>query len=116
MGLSSEIYARQLESYKHGMPLWVPEPAKGLEIRIGDVGVVDENGQFQRFFNVTVGPEHPYNDRGVPSDFEVLQFDTRLISVNDRLVHPGVLPSHSVKYAKFEGEASAYVPLLPLEY
>ena len=100
MGLSSRIYAEQLESYQHGVPLWVPEPAHDREVRIGDVGVVDEYGQFQQFFNITVGADHPYNDKGVPLGFERLNFDARMISINPHMLHPGVLPSNSVRYSK----------------
>ena len=100
MGLSARIYANQLDSYQQGIPLWIPEPVHNREVRIGDVGVVDENGQFQRFFNITVGAEHPYNKRGVPPGFGRLNLDAQMISVNPHMLHPGVFPSKSVKYSK----------------
>ena len=85
---------------------------KGQRINVdiaGDVGVIDEYGQFQRFFNVTVDENHPYNQRGVPPGFERLKFDTRLIAVNPYMLHPGAIPSNSVKCSKVAASLVGYV-------
>ena len=72
MGVASDIYATELSRRGHGLPLWRPEPENDQQIRVGDVGWVDEDGQFHRLFNVTVGADDPYNADGVPQDFEPL--------------------------------------------
>ena len=107
MAAAAKIYAQHLEPYRYGMPLWIPEPAKDLQVRIGDVGVVDEQGQFQRFFNVTVESDHPYNSRGVPVDFERLVFHKDIISTS--VVRDGIFPSSSVRYRKIGARIAGYV-------
>lgn len=107
MGLAADIYAEELSGSRHGLPLWSPEPADEYEARIGDVGYIDEDGQFHRLFNVTVGPDHPYNAGGVPPDFEPLQFPLKLINVRDPLFSPSALISKNV--TSHETSASASV-------
>ncbi len=113
MGIAADVYAQELGNYNHGLPLWSPEPADGFEIRVGDVGHIDEDGQFHRLFNVTVDASHPYNidpDDGeprVPTDFYPLRFNSRLFSVKPKQISAGPLPSKSVKSHEIGGSASA---------
>ncbi|KIJ68065.1 hypothetical protein HYDPIDRAFT_83689, partial [Hydnomerulius pinastri MD-312] len=56
-----DVYARLLLRAEpgRGYPLWFPEPDSNLPreyqsegLRVGDVGVVRENGSFDVFFNI----------------------------------------------------------------
>jgi len=100
----SDAYARILFSKKLGYPLWIPEPSnytREYEIegaRIGDVGVISFDGQFDFLFNVCLPPDHPVNTLA-PPDFEPLdelrEGDVR----TTREIHsPGcVIASKSIK-------------------
>ena len=101
-----DTYARELEHFSHGYPLWDPEPYFAGEVHIGDVGYIEE-GQFHRLFNVTVGPDHPYNEDGVPQNFERLTFHPKLLHLQDKQLLPGPIMSKGVK--KNELGASAGV-------
>ena len=90
MSLTARIYAEELYSSSHGMPLWIPHSPDG-EVCIGDVGYVDDEGSFCRLFNVTVDCDHPRNKFGDPDDFEVLTFRSHLLKLQR-----GYLPSGSV--------------------
>ena len=118
MGLAAGIYAQELYSYGHGLPLWTPEPADRYEVRIGDVGHIDEDGQFHRLFNVAVGEDHPLNEDGVPVDFSPLKFNHRLLYSRDDRLPAGVITSKGMKSREAGGGASVYVfqSLRPSEY
>ena len=88
------------------MPLWRPEPENDQEIRVGDVGWVDEDGQFHRLFNVTVGADHPYNADGVPQDFEPLEFNKRLFASSDNILPPQPVTSNGIDAHHLEANAS----------
>ncbi len=112
MGIAADVFAEQLAHYGHGRPMWSPEPTEGpdykmREVRIGDVGHIDEDGAFHRLFNVTVDEDHPYNSGGVPDNFVPLKFNKRLLAVKPRLLDPGAYCSNSVKSKSVEGSASA---------
>ncbi|KAF8987385.1 hypothetical protein BDQ17DRAFT_1205649, partial [Cyathus striatus] len=64
----SEIYARLLWPKGRGFPLWCPNPNKHLSpdyvksgIRIGDVGIITSNGEFDFLFNICLSADHPIN-------------------------------------------------------
>ncbi|PSS35525.1 hypothetical protein PHLCEN_2v1519 [Hermanssonia centrifuga] len=112
MGIAADVFAEQLAHYGHGRAMWSPEPTEGpdykmREVRIGDVGHIDEDGAFHRLFNVTVDEDHPYNSGGVPDNFVPLKFNKRLLAVKPRLLDPGAYCSNSVKSKSVEGSASA---------
>ena len=56
--LPSEQAAFSKHLFLEGYPLWNPDPVllpqglQGVGLRIGDVGTVDEQGQFDTFFNI----------------------------------------------------------------
>ena len=52
MGVAAKILAEQLHHYGDGHALWNPSPRDGQELSIGDVGFIDQEGTFTRFFNV----------------------------------------------------------------
>ncbi|KAF9234479.1 hypothetical protein BU15DRAFT_52568, partial [Melanogaster broomeanus] len=60
-----------------GYPLWAPEPDSRLPedydrtgLKIGDVGIVAEDGSFDVFFNICLPEDHPiHHPHGVPSNF-----------------------------------------------
>ena len=96
MSLTARIYAEELYSSSHGIPLWSPHSSDG-EVCIGDVGYVDDEGSFCRLFNVTVDRDHPRNKLGVPDDFQVLTFGDHLLKVKRSHLLPGsVLTSGGV--------------------
>ena len=70
---AADTYARILLAKRIGYPLWSPEPPNipsGYEIegiRIGDVGIIDSDGQFDYLFNVCLRRENPLNRRSPPS-------------------------------------------------
>ncbi|KAF7796003.1 hypothetical protein EIP86_007172 [Pleurotus ostreatoroseus] len=107
MGAAADVYAQELGIKNYGRPLWCPEPADGYEVRIGDVGFVDEDGQFHRLFNATVGPDHPYNQHGVPNDFFPLSFLPQLLNIRRDHLQPGPISSNSVNSYHIGGSVSA---------
>ncbi|KAF9239777.1 hypothetical protein BU15DRAFT_46233, partial [Melanogaster broomeanus] len=66
-----------------GYPLWAPEPASNLPedyhrtgLKIGDVGVVTEDGGFDVLFNISLPENHPlHQPSGVPSNFRQVILD-----------------------------------------
>ena len=78
----SHIFAEELLVKKHGYPLWRPDPRCWGDdvpteyivsgVRIGDVGVVTNDGSFDCIFNVYLPPEDPINRNGVPDGFSPL--------------------------------------------
>ncbi|KAI5982440.1 hypothetical protein EDD15DRAFT_2147247, partial [Pisolithus albus] len=74
-----DTYARLLvhAEPERGYPLWFPEPSVRLPpaylregVRIGDVGIVTPNGNFDVFFNICLPGNHPLHHRyGVPDGF-----------------------------------------------
>lgn len=76
------VYADQLISQGHGLPLWCPRPmlrdfsGPGREAHIGDVGHI-RRGQFCPIFNVTRPLGDPLNASasGMPPGFVPLPYD-----------------------------------------
>ncbi|KAI5899405.1 uncharacterized protein SCHCODRAFT_02682424 [Schizophyllum commune H4-8] len=73
----SQIYAENLLPLREGYPLWIPEPDEELPmcyrqsgVRIGDVGVIGQDGGFQFIFNICSSADDPVNQCGVPPSFE----------------------------------------------
>ena len=61
------IYAKQLFGRRHGYPLWEPEPHKGVETQLGDVGWL-YGGRFFRLFSAIRPPDDPSQSYGTPHD------------------------------------------------
>ncbi|KAK1222586.1 SCF ubiquitin ligase complex subunit cdc4 [Marasmius sp. AFHP31] len=88
MSHDSQAYCRTLYSLGHGCALWSPEPNDDLPLdytssgnRVGDVGLITEDGQFDYIFNICVPGNHPINcHNGVPSGFEPLSWDEKCIN------------------------------------
>lgn len=106
---AAQVYAQELSQYGHGLPLWTPEPADCHGICIGDVGYIDEDGQFHRLFNVTVDASHALNAYGVPEDFEPLRFPSRLLHAKDKQLPPGAITSKTVQKHEIEATTAMYV-------
>ncbi|EEB98061.1 hypothetical protein MPER_02497, partial [Moniliophthora perniciosa FA553] len=64
----SQTYARLLFPLRHGYALWIPEPNELLPpqnretgVRIGDVGLITEDGGFDYIFNICAAADDPIN-------------------------------------------------------
>lgn len=78
--IPSTIYSRLLFPKGHGYPLYFPEPNEDLPevyrvlgTRIGDVGIVAEDGSFDYLFNVCRPADHLINLNRTPHDFEYVE-------------------------------------------
>ncbi|PSS35524.1 hypothetical protein PHLCEN_2v1518 [Hermanssonia centrifuga] len=105
------VYAEQLTSHSHGLPLWFPEPEvdKG-EVQIGDVGWCHEGG-FVRLFNVT--EHHGWHPDGLPEAFTPLVYHDRLNQMRESALEVGPITSTNVKTTKVEihGSVQAGLPV-----
>ncbi|KIJ18038.1 hypothetical protein PAXINDRAFT_72125 [Paxillus involutus ATCC 200175] len=74
-----DVYARRMirADPSRGYPLWFPEPDSNLPepcrtegLRIGDVGIVTEDGSFDLLFNICSPRDHPLHQLcGIPETF-----------------------------------------------
>ncbi|KAK0501768.1 hypothetical protein EDD18DRAFT_1065917 [Armillaria luteobubalina] len=84
---SREIYTRLLLQKEHGYPLWIPEPDRrlpeayrGKGVRVGDVGILRNDGGFDYLFNACKPADDPINKGRVPEGFEpIISADVREI-------------------------------------
>lgn len=103
--LAAQVYADQLRSLRHGEPLWQPEPSKRGEVRIGDVGFVND-GRFHLLFNAIHGPSD--ESSALPEGFEKLVYDEEYLEdTNERYIPPIPICSSSIVESKLEGEVTA---------
>ncbi|KAF9260143.1 hypothetical protein L218DRAFT_873071 [Marasmius fiardii PR-910] len=80
---ASFVDTSPLASAEHGgHALRVPEPNKELTaeyrqtgVRIGDVGILRDDGSFDFVFNVCCSANDPINQYGVPTDFQTLSWN-----------------------------------------
>ena len=106
----ANVYVDELSRYGQGIPLWCPEPPDGhLGVEIGDVGYIDEDGQFHRLFNATVEAEHPLNAGVVPQDFERLIIPPQCIAVKPNYFRAGPITSKGVRVNEMGVHGSAQV-------
>ncbi|THU93611.1 hypothetical protein K435DRAFT_725281 [Dendrothele bispora CBS 962.96] len=97
-----DIYFRHLSSHGHGYALLNPEPNRigGTEaeleleqlyeegLRVGDVGITSDSGDFVALFNIFQTSEAPINRvYGVPDGFQPLEFRRNLLFSN-AMYHP----------------------------
>ncbi|KAF5372059.1 hypothetical protein D9758_005115 [Tetrapyrgos nigripes] len=96
-----DTYSGQLFYHGHGCALWNPEPnrigtcsqdrwkdiyAEG--VRIGDVGLISDFGDFRTLFNIFRPPNDLVNEvYGVPAGFEPLEFRENLFLFSNGLYH-----------------------------
>ncbi|EMD31093.1 hypothetical protein CERSUDRAFT_120141 [Gelatoporia subvermispora B] len=98
------VYADQLYSLGHGMPLWLPEPTQQEgelpepEVQIGDVGYLHKGGFF-RLFNISRPLGDPLNRRGCPGgpSYQSFQLNTTATYDLPNAIPPGSLYSRSMK-------------------
>jgi len=89
----SDIFTEELLVKKHGYPLWRPDPrcwgdhvspeCISSGVRIGDVGVVTQDGSFDCIFNVYFPSKDPINSKGIPDDFLPLTWSQSNIRSQD---------------------------------
>ncbi|KAI0092686.1 hypothetical protein BDY19DRAFT_925585 [Irpex rosettiformis] len=97
MGAAAKILAEQLQHYRDGDALWDPMPPDGEELRIGDVGMIDQEGAFVRLFNTIESAKRGVNRDGVPDGFEPLVVGPKLYGLMKPHRSPGPLTSSSIK-------------------
>ncbi|KAF8450962.1 hypothetical protein L210DRAFT_924800 [Boletus edulis BED1] len=76
-----DVYAKHLQHPDYGYPLRTPEPMSTLPqdyqdngLQIGDVGIVDSDGQFDVLFNICKRSDNPlHENHGVPANFQPVQ-------------------------------------------
>lgn len=108
-----DVYARNLLSHR-GYPLWTPEPNIELPecyqregLKIGDVGVVDEDGSFDVFFNITLPREHPLHaPDGVPDNFT----QVKLRREDYKIVHVAECPGRVITSSNVDRSISSIDP------
>lgn len=102
------VYAEQLFPFKHGYPLWHPEPTKHGEVEIGDIGYIREGG-FYRLFNAT-RPREVQQHFGVPDHYTPFVVNQYLLNESKDVIKTQ-LTSRSVKTVDASGNVSvsAYV-------
>ncbi|KZV93490.1 hypothetical protein EXIGLDRAFT_612881 [Exidia glandulosa HHB12029] len=78
-GYAHARYRELLYQHGHGYPFWIPEPSDALSkeqkaegVRLGDVGILTDDGGFEYLWNVHLPADHPYNKSRVPSNFTPL--------------------------------------------
>ncbi|KAI6128623.1 hypothetical protein EDD16DRAFT_1547033 [Pisolithus croceorrhizus] len=86
-----DTYARLLvhAEPERGYPLWFPEPGTRLPptylhegVRIGDVGIVTPDGNFNVFFNICLPGNHPLHHRyGVPDGFRQVALSEKDVEI-----------------------------------
>ncbi|KAJ8079801.1 hypothetical protein PM082_016623 [Marasmius tenuissimus] len=116
MSQDSQVYIRTLYSRGHGCALWVPEPNDELPpdylstgTRIGDVGLIGPDGQFDFLFNVCLPEEDPINQyNGVPPEFEPLVWDGRLWRRTHQLCDSHSVASYTADFLLEREVASAF--------
>ncbi|KAI0686423.1 hypothetical protein BC835DRAFT_1288098 [Cytidiella melzeri] len=109
MGVAAKVLAEQLQRYGHGDALWDPAPTTDEEVRLGDVGIIDEEGSFMRLFNVMVDAKDSLNKGGVPDGFKPLILNKRLQKFMPQCHAPGPLTSSTIGHTSAKGHAGANV-------
>ena len=101
-----DTYAEQLFPQGHGYPLWMPDPDPSAgEVRIGDVGWIDQGGCFQ-LFNSTRNPDDRQVQGSVPSDFERLDPSTLHIAGPHQRITQRCVYSRTIEDFSMSGNAS----------
>ncbi|KIL62085.1 hypothetical protein M378DRAFT_56194, partial [Amanita muscaria Koide BX008] len=76
---SSERYIRSMLECNQGYPLYEPEPESQEGVRVGDVGLITDDGGFDCLFNVCPPPDISTNPAELPDDFEMLRSSEILV-------------------------------------
>ncbi|KAI6103757.1 hypothetical protein EV401DRAFT_696527 [Pisolithus croceorrhizus] len=100
-----DVYAKYLQHHDYGIygyPLRMPEPMSTLPenyqdfgLQIGDVGVVDREGQFNVLFNICKRDDNAVNVHGVPDNFQPVE--QAAVKSNDKAIRSDAIYSHGIK-------------------
>jgi hypothetical protein len=73
---SNQIYQQHLKLKERGQPLWIPQsnmvlpiPYRSRGARVGDVGILTEDGGFDFLFNICVPRDDPINPAELPDNY-----------------------------------------------
>ena len=115
---AQDVYARLLLPHRHGYPLWLPEPNQSLPplvyeqgIQLGDVGLINDYGDFTTLFNIFFPKDHSVNMvHGVPESFQPLEFRQSQLFTTD--YHKGKVPIYSkhTKEVRFGADGTVMTP------
>ncbi|KAI6156992.1 hypothetical protein BKA82DRAFT_1000279 [Pisolithus tinctorius] len=91
--LSADTYTRLLAHAEpeRGYHLWLPEPRVESaskypheSVRIGDVGVISPEGNFDVFFNICLPQNHPrQHPHGVPEGFKQIKLSSKDVKITE---------------------------------
>ena len=103
---AAQIYADELMSHHYGMPMWSPEPPDGGEVRVGDVGFL-QDGAFCRLFNATPRDEGDDSPFDLPENFESIIIPQYLIRSTPNYLPQSPISSRTARKVDVTGELSA---------
>uniref|UniRef100_A0A0W0FX36 Uncharacterized protein n=1 Tax=Moniliophthora roreri TaxID=221103 RepID=A0A0W0FX36_MONRR len=117
MEREGQRYARHLFLHGHGYALWIPEPNDNSTpeyfdqgVRVGDVGIITNDGGFDYLFNICAPADDPINrTHGVPCDFTPLIWNEEIFSTPGRFRSGVPTCSRRAKQRQLSFEASAAV-------
>ncbi|KAK7451048.1 hypothetical protein VKT23_012723 [Stygiomarasmius scandens] len=127
--LWQDTYSKHLFRHKHGYALLNPEPSRiGEElephlealyaegIRVGDVGLISDSGDFISLFNIFKPSDAPVNTvHGVPHGFQPLEYRRNLLfSTNGYHLPNTWLCSKNNQELKLDAQGTALAPGMPL--
>ena len=74
-----DVYRDELQPLGFGLPVYEPNPPGHDRVRIGDIGFINENGSFERIFNIFHDKDDPINSRqfGAPEGFTKVEAEYR---------------------------------------
>ncbi|KAI6110709.1 hypothetical protein EDD16DRAFT_1232737 [Pisolithus croceorrhizus] len=99
-----DVYAKHMQHADYGYPLRMPEPMSTLPqsyqesgLQIGDVGIVDNKGQFDVLFNICKRSDNLLHDlRGVPKNFQPVDQHVD-VKLNENAICAGPIHSRGIK-------------------
>jgi hypothetical protein len=115
-GSAPHLYTGNLLTRGHGYPLWFPEPSsipptyKMNGVRVGDVGVITFDGQFEFIFNICLPSNHSINYYAPPDFIPLQSYDEQHLRKQSCAHSPGCVIANPAL------ERELFDPHLELQY